>query len=133
MPIEDQGAPTNSSPTLSPKVSSPPSSPPLSTTSSIAKAEDAKAKLRQKLNPVPNTVVFNFVGTDKEVNHIENDGLDMSNRRSKKANVRNYFYCLIACLCFKTFFLKFNARSHLRTRNWRTFITILLDRGMQKE
>jgi len=33
-----------------------------------------------------NTLVFNFVNTKKDVSHIENDGLDMSKRTTKKGN-----------------------------------------------
>jgi hypothetical protein len=33
-------------------------------------------------------MVFNFVNSTKVVTHIENDGLDMSKRRSKSSAVR---------------------------------------------
>jgi len=66
------------------------SSPLQSPTSTInpLKCEDTKSKTNQKSNPISNTFVFNFVGTEKEVNHIENDGLDMTNRSNRKTNVR---------------------------------------------
>ena len=34
-------------------------------------------------NDVQNTLVFNFVNSKKDVSHIENDGLDLTNRTKK--------------------------------------------------
>ena len=34
-----------------------------------------------------NTLVFNFVNSKKDVSHIENDGLDLTNRTKKKVSV----------------------------------------------
>ena len=43
-----------------------------------------------------NTMVFNFLNTQKDVTHIENDGLDLSQRKKKnffsKAKVRQYLF-----------------------------------------
>ena len=43
-----------------------------------------------------NTMVFNFLNTQKDVTHIENDGLDLSQRKKKnffsKAKVRQLYY-----------------------------------------
>ena len=43
-----------------------------------------------------NTMVFNFLNTQKDVTHIENDGLDLSQRKKKnffsKAKVRPYLF-----------------------------------------
>ena len=33
-----------------------------------------------------NTLVFNFVNSKKDVSHIENDGLDLTNRTKKKVS-----------------------------------------------
>ena len=38
-----------------------------------------------------NTLVFNFTNTKKDVSHIENDGLDLTNRTSKKVNYKSKF------------------------------------------
>ena len=45
---------------------------------------------RKRESDQKNTMVFNFVNSDKEVSHIENDGLDLSKRGAKsgKAHIR---------------------------------------------
>ena len=45
----------------------------------------------RKTDAQPNSMVFNFVNSTKVVTHIENDGLDMSKRRSKSNSVRIIF------------------------------------------
>ena len=48
-----------------------------------------KSRVRKTSAPVQpsNSMVFNFVNSNKDVTHIENDGLDMSKRRIKIAKV----------------------------------------------
>ena len=48
----------------------------------------------RKPDAQPNSMVFNFVNSTKVVTHIENDGLDMSKRRSKSNSVRLFFQIL---------------------------------------
>eukprot|EP00094_Tigriopus_californicus_P011994 TCALIF_11588-PA protein Name:"Protein of unknown function" AED:0.19 eAED:0.23 QI:0/0.2/0.16/0.66/0.6/0.66/6/0/1565 len=43
----------------------------------------------KKRNEQKNTIVFNFVHTEKDVTHIDNDGRDISNRRKKNSKKRN--------------------------------------------
>jgi len=68
------------------KSPSPPRSP-------LQSHDPSSAKAKKKASePVSNSMVFNFVNSDKDVDHIENDGLDMSKRRNlKNSKVRKFF------------------------------------------
>ena len=52
---------------------------------------DMKCNFRdswKKNNETKNTIVFNFLNSQKDVTHIENDGLDLSTRRKKKQHLQ---------------------------------------------
>ena len=58
---------------------------------------------KQKNDTTNNTLVFNFVNTKKDVSHIENDGLDLTNRAKKvtivffeKLLFMQYVHCCIS-------------------------------------
>ena len=57
-----------------------------------------------------NTMVFNFLNTQKDVTHIENDGLDLSQRKKKnffsKAKVRQFIWKYYFPTSFKSLTLK---------------------------
>lgn len=67
------------------KPSSPPRSP-LQTHQSVETSTSLSslAKPKKKAEPATNSMVFNFVNSEKNVTHIENDGLDMSKRKNLK-------------------------------------------------
>jgi hypothetical protein len=82
-PLEQKSA-QSTSPPRSPQQNH--SSVDASTTTTSSSGPPSKQK--KKSEPVSNSMVFNFVNTDKNVTHIENDGLDMSKRRGKNLRVR---------------------------------------------
>lgn len=90
-PLEQKSA-QSTSPPRSPQQNH--SSVDASTTTTSSSGPPSKQK--KKSEPVSNSMVFNFVNTDKNVTHIENDGLDMSKRRGKNLRVRT---SLQFCLC----------------------------------
>ena len=52
-------------------------------------------------------MVFNFVNSEKDVDHIENDGLDMSKRRNlKNSKVRIIFFSEKVSFCSTQFLLE---------------------------
>ena len=83
------------------KSPSPPRSP-------LQSHDPSSAKSKKKASePVSTSMVFNFVNSEKDVDHIENDGLDMSKRRNlKNSKVRKIFFSEKVSFCSTQFLLR---------------------------